>query len=111
MPTNEKELNSREKVQSRILLEYRVEKVMFGSVKFGGIVLRNVVGNVVRNSDVKLSRFESSSSLKKNNGSGRKTEENLKAGRHQKRKRVREEFREESHYRKSSDKERIMWES
>ena len=68
---------------------------MFGSVKFGGIMLRNVVGNVVRNSDVKLSGFESSSSLKKNTGSGRKTEDNLKAGRHQKRKRVREEFSEE----------------
>ena len=70
MPTNEKELNSKEKVQSRILLD-------------GGIVLRNVVGNVVRNIDVKLSDFESSSNLKKNNGSGRITEENLKAGRHQ----------------------------
>ena len=95
-------MNNKEKVQSRILLEYRVEKVMFGSVKFGGIVLRNVVGNVVRNSDIKLSRFESSSSLKKNTGSGRKTEDNLKAGRHQKRKRVREEFREEEPLQKKS---------
>ena len=38
---------------NRYKLEKRLEKIMFQSVKFGGVVLKKVVNNV-RKSDVKL---------------------------------------------------------